>query len=110
MPSHTLLTWRARSPIPTVDVCHVMGNLHSNAHARSSPKLASPIRIEKPFSIIVSIRRFPSALRRDGRQDPAMNTFVLLVFNALAALLAPKPSPNCAGRHLASRERTLLTV
>jgi hypothetical protein len=101
------MTWRARSP--TVDVCQVMGNLHSNAHARSSPKLASPIRIVKPFSIIVSIRRFTSALRRDGCRDAAKNTFVLLVFNALAAL-APKSSPNCAGRHLASREPTLLTV
>jgi len=39
-----------------------------------------------------------------------MNTFMLLVFNALAALLAPEPSPTCAGRHLAAREQTLLNV
>ena len=39
-----------------------------------------------------------------------MNTFMRLVFNALAALLAPESSPTCAGRHLAARERTLLTV
>lgn len=39
-----------------------------------------------------------------------MNTFELLVFNALAARVAPESWPNCAGRRLAAGEPTLLTV
>ena len=33
----------------------------------------------KSFSIIVSIRRFTSPLRRDSPRDPAMKTFVMFM-------------------------------
>lgn len=47
-------------------------------------------------------------LRRDSRREPAMKTFLVPAFNALASLVASLPKG--AGCRLAAREQTLLAV